>query len=357
MENNLLILAQNTAIRENVQNALGKFWKKPDMSDVTLATDDGAQQMAHKVILASSSPFFENLFQRNPHPNLLVYLKGVSNQMLEMVLKYIYLSKVEVLQQDLEFFLDVGKELQITGLVEDAKMLLGENRENLSPTQASKLKPPDQPISPPSVPGPIHDKQGYFQPPFKKVPTSSQANDGHIQKSGANSEIVEDPQRQNENLDESFSLLLEPQPSERGEKASKPEPSVKERAPERKGTKNPKFPCDQCEGMYASRASLYSHKRYVHDRSHFLEENNQKEKLGRPKYLEKKDEGKKSNGSPISQKLYKCDKCELTFERMPNLYNHKKAEHGGSLHACDACEYEATQAANLERHKRTEHGE
>ena len=355
MRNNCLILTQNNATKENVQNALGTFWKNPDMSDVTLATEDGSQQKAHKVILASSSPFFENLFQSNPHPNLLIYLKGVSNQMLEMVLKFVYLGQVEVLQQDLNVFLDIGKELQITGLVEeDAKLVQSENQGNLSPTQAGKLKSPDQPSSPPSVPGPGDDqKQGrYFEPPFKKVPIPSQANVGHTQTSGANNKIEllkGPPQRQNdrvENLDESFSLLLEPVE----EKATDPE------KPERKENqaKTQKFPCDQCEGMYASRASVYSHKRYVHERSY--KDNDQKEKLHQPKYLQKKNEGKRSYGGPASENLYKCDKCDLAFDRMPNLYTHKKAEHGGSLHACDACEYEATQAANLERHKRTEHG-
>ena len=354
MKNDLLMLTQNTATKDNVQNALGKFWKNRDMSDVTLATDDGTQQKAHRVILASSSPFFERLFQRNPDPKLLIYLKGVSKSTLEMVLKFVYLSQVELLQEDLNGFLDLGKELQISGLVEDVKLSQRKKQGSFSPTSVT-LKSPEQPSTSPSVPGDDQTQGGYFQPCFKKVPILSQAKVGPIQKSSANTnisgELLKDPQSKTErveNLDESFSLLLEP------------ETPVGEKAEERKGnqTKNRKFPCDQCEGMYASKASLYGHKRYVHERAYLLENNDQKEgqKLkSQPKQLEKDE--KKCNEGHGSQNLYKCDKCGKTFEKMPNLFTHKKAEHGGSLHACESCEYEASQAVNLERHRRTEHGE
>lgn len=343
MKNDLLILTQNTATKDDVQNALGKFWKNLDMSDVTLATEDGTQQKAHRVILASSSPFFERLFQRNPDPNLLIYLKGVSKSTLEMVLKFVYLSQVELLQEDLNGFLDVGKELQICGLVEDVKLSQSKKQGSFSPTPVT-LKSPEEPSNPPSVPGDNQIQEGYFQTHFKKVNTIQE-------NTNISGELLKDPQSKTErveNLDESFSLLLEP------------ETPVGETAEERKGnqTKNRKFPCDQCEGMYASKASLYGHKRYVHERAYLLEDNDQKEgqKLkSQPKQLEKDE--KKCNEGHGSQNLYKCDKCGKTFEKMPNLFTHKKAEHGGSLHACDSCEYKASQAVNLARHRRTEHSE
>ena len=39
-----------------------------DFADVTLACEDGQQIEAHKVILAASSPFLQNLLKRNKHP-------------------------------------------------------------------------------------------------------------------------------------------------------------------------------------------------------------------------------------------------------------------------------------------------
>ena len=119
VKNDLLVLTQNAATKENVQNTFRRLWTNTDLSDVTLATEDGSQIKAHKVILASTSVFFENLFKRTNHPNILVYLKGVTKSRLEMLLKFVYLSQVEVPAEDLEGFLDVGRELQISGLVDN----------------------------------------------------------------------------------------------------------------------------------------------------------------------------------------------------------------------------------------------
>jgi hypothetical protein len=39
-----------------------------EFANVTLACEHGQQIEAHKVILAASSPFFQNLLKRNRHP-------------------------------------------------------------------------------------------------------------------------------------------------------------------------------------------------------------------------------------------------------------------------------------------------
>ena len=58
-----------------------------DLTDVTLSCGDGQQVEAHKVIiylylffkviLAASSPFFQNLLKRTKHPHPPIYMKGV----------------------------------------------------------------------------------------------------------------------------------------------------------------------------------------------------------------------------------------------------------------------------------------
>ena len=47
----------------NVNKAFGNLRDDLDFADVTLACEDGHQLEAHKVILAASSPFFQNLLQ------------------------------------------------------------------------------------------------------------------------------------------------------------------------------------------------------------------------------------------------------------------------------------------------------
>ena len=68
--------------QENVKAAFGILRYDKTFTDVTLACEDGEQVEAHKVILASSSPFFQKLLERNKHPHPLVYMKGLNSENL-----------------------------------------------------------------------------------------------------------------------------------------------------------------------------------------------------------------------------------------------------------------------------------
>ena len=60
--------------QDNAKNAFQRLRGDKNFTDVTLACEDGEQFEAHKVIMASSSPVFQNLLIRNPHPHPLVYM-------------------------------------------------------------------------------------------------------------------------------------------------------------------------------------------------------------------------------------------------------------------------------------------
>ena len=49
--------------QDNINSAFGCLRAENDFADVTLACEDGRQIEAHKVILAASSPFFQNLLR------------------------------------------------------------------------------------------------------------------------------------------------------------------------------------------------------------------------------------------------------------------------------------------------------
>ena len=55
--------------QENLNAAFGVLRNDQDFADVTLACEDGTQIETHKVILASSSPFFMEIFKRTPSSN------------------------------------------------------------------------------------------------------------------------------------------------------------------------------------------------------------------------------------------------------------------------------------------------
>ena len=102
----------------NAPNTFRKLWNDQNFADVTLATADNQQIRAHKVILSSCSEFFRNIFLKNPHPNPLLYLKGVRYKELAMVMEFIYLGQCEVGKYELQDFLTTGNDLEVGGLIE-----------------------------------------------------------------------------------------------------------------------------------------------------------------------------------------------------------------------------------------------
>ena len=102
--------------KDNVKVAFANFREDKDFSDVTLACEDGEQVEAHKLVLAASSPFFQNLFKRNKHPHPLVYMRGLKSDDLLAILDFLYNGEANVNQDNLDSFLALAEELQLKGL-------------------------------------------------------------------------------------------------------------------------------------------------------------------------------------------------------------------------------------------------
>ena len=62
--------------QDNLNSAFAGLKNDQDLTDVTLACEDGSQLQTHKVILASSSPIFMELLKTNKHPHPLLYMRG-----------------------------------------------------------------------------------------------------------------------------------------------------------------------------------------------------------------------------------------------------------------------------------------
>merc|ERR1712129_668934 len=103
--------------QENALSSFGTLRDDMEFTDVTLACEDGQQLQAHKVILASSSPFFLNLLRRNKHPHPLIYMRGLNSEDLLAMIDFLYCGEANVYQENLESFLAVAEELQLKGLM------------------------------------------------------------------------------------------------------------------------------------------------------------------------------------------------------------------------------------------------
>merc|ERR1712179_55178 len=100
----------------NIKESFRKLREGQGLFDVTLVTDDGQEIQAHKIILSAGSNFFSDIFIKNNHSNMLVYLKGISRDKVEPVIDFIYTGEVFIAQDKLKVFIETGKDLQIKGL-------------------------------------------------------------------------------------------------------------------------------------------------------------------------------------------------------------------------------------------------
>ena len=125
--------------QENINSAFGDVRGSGDFSDVTLACEDGQQVEAHKVILAASSPFFQNLLKRNKQAFPIIYMKGMKSEDLISIVDFLYFGEANVYQDNLDSFLAIAEDLKLKGLVgqkqkEDQK----EMEQNINTGSASR---------------------------------------------------------------------------------------------------------------------------------------------------------------------------------------------------------------------------
>ena len=105
--------------KDNVLTAFGSLREDKDFTDVTLACEDGQQVEAHKVILAASSPFFQNVLKTNQHTHPLIFMRNVSFENLGAIIDYLYLGEASLLEENLESFLQIAEELALKGLARE----------------------------------------------------------------------------------------------------------------------------------------------------------------------------------------------------------------------------------------------
>ena len=121
----------------NAANILRELGEKSEFADVTLVAED-QQIEAHKFVLSSSSPFFKILFHRNPHPHPMIYLKGVSFDNLQTILKFLYEGQAMVDVDNLKVLLETAWELQIKCLTNKQEEYLERYNEEVIKEAAQK---------------------------------------------------------------------------------------------------------------------------------------------------------------------------------------------------------------------------
>ena len=102
--------------QENLNSAFGVLRNDQDFADVTLACEDGTQIMTHKVVLASSSPFFMEILKKNKRSHPMIYMRGLKSDDLVAMVDFLYFKEANVRHEGLDAFLGLAEELKLLGL-------------------------------------------------------------------------------------------------------------------------------------------------------------------------------------------------------------------------------------------------
>lgn len=127
----------------NLTGVLTRLYKSELLCDVTLACDGGATFKAHQTILSACSPYFENLFRDNTHPQPIIFLKDVNSNEMSALLDFMYQGEVNVSQNLLPMFLKTAEALQIRGLT-DNNSLNHKDDITETPNKRERESPPSE---------------------------------------------------------------------------------------------------------------------------------------------------------------------------------------------------------------------
>ena len=100
--------------QDQAQASFQELRSDNDFTDVTLACEDQSIK-AHKVILSACSPVFKKLLKAHPHPQPLIYVKGMKSSSLIAIINFLYFGQIDILHEELDNFLGLAEELQLKG--------------------------------------------------------------------------------------------------------------------------------------------------------------------------------------------------------------------------------------------------
>ena len=189
----------------NVRKSLEHLRTTTDFADVTLACEDGHQIEAHKIILAASSHFFQNILKTNKHSHPLIFMRGVKSEELSAIIDYLYCGEASINQEDLESFLKIAQELQLDGLgcLQEQDEIKGDSPLNLKDLKSESTETKHN-ISLPPLQNPKQTKSRNQVPSVRKADSKGKTTNG-IKMQISKSAMATDEQE----LDETVKSMME----------------------------------------------------------------------------------------------------------------------------------------------------
>ncbi|XP_013146072.1 PREDICTED: protein abrupt-like [Papilio polytes] len=263
-----------TDFHTNLNQSLEDFLNAEELVDVTL-TAGGKEFRAHKLILSICSPFFKDLFIKNPCEHPTIVLNEVEHVELSKLLQFIYHGEVIVTQQELNPFLETAEFLQIKGLAS-----IREKYETAVAESESNVK---QETTEPKPTIDCHaDGDSKTQGKTEAIESTDSVNES-IQKDSVLSSLKRSFES-TQNSDSCSKEKISRQdsdisiPTENNEERKVVEPTdetvcsikpetVKDSRPRSKGKRKKKLKCTHCYRHFANNNNLKVHMQDKHDNS------------------------------------------------------------------------------------------
>ena len=120
---------QHDAFQKNTMKEIQELRQNQHLSDVTLVLEDGSIIPAHKMILAMSSSFFNEILTKSGNKNnncnnLSIFMRKCQRETIVQLLDFIYNGEVTVEENNIQGFIELAQELKIKGLQDDLKTKL-----------------------------------------------------------------------------------------------------------------------------------------------------------------------------------------------------------------------------------------
>ena len=267
------------------------MYNEKSFTDVTLVCDDQVQFDAHKIVLSSCSSVLRKILEDNPHPNPLIYMRGIKHQELESLLQFMYIGNVVIFQDRIENFMEVANELKLGEFIHDSSV---------------------------------------------KLPIETQIEEEHIiTNEYAGAGYDEESKHEKINSEEVES-------TEEDRIKSQPEGA------EDKKTDPKNYQCDECVAAYTCIKTLTVHKKSKHEGVRYSCTQCEHQ------YIARSDLKMHHKAKHEFEKLV-CDKCEYRANWEIDLRRHKQSTHDGVRYPCNKCEYKATRLNNLKAHQKSKH--
>ena len=93
-----------------------ELFNERSFTDVTLVSDDLQVTAAHRLVLSRSSSTFQKLLMINSSANSTLYLRGINQNVLDLILQFIYTGEVDVPTDEITDFLKAANDLDISEL-------------------------------------------------------------------------------------------------------------------------------------------------------------------------------------------------------------------------------------------------